>query len=445
MKTKSILLAALLTVGASASQTFAQDTAPNRILVTDVNGSYTGFNLDYTGDIRFATVEGTVGCKIDIVNVAMDVIDINVSSTPACVSFAIAFVKTIRANMLNDASAIQYVAQNGSGQIASFSGEAQISDLDLEQGVDYTLLTVAYDLYGIAGSVSRTELSTPPVEILGNPHVEAEIVGQTENSFTIAFTPNQDVLEYYYMAFDEGTWEEYLAMWGPMFNCDNISQLIEFWYMGMDGYTEPMVAEFGPQSDIEPGTVYEVIIAVKDLNGNFIPHETIIASTLTHGGTGAAYVDIEIGKYELADWWGEIKPSQFITYKPNAETNRYRFEVYDAEDYDRFGELLHEELCSDPPQPGIAYWWFFEETETDYQCNPEHDYVAIAAGKNALGEWGKVNVVRFTTPAIQGYPSSAKSHGMKAPTRKAIKDQAISKGITVSKNMKTRKLRIEPK
>ena len=52
----------------------------------------------------------------------------------------------------------------------------------------------------------------------------------------------------------------------------------------------------------------------------------------------------------------------------------------------------------------MAYWFFYEPLTTDFQLNPNTEYVAIAAGKNAEDVWGKVTELRFTTPAA---PSGA--------------------------------------
>ena len=103
-------------------------------------------------------------------------------------------------------------------------------------------------------------------------------------------------------------------------------------------------------------------------------------------------------------------PSQFITFTPDEHTAAYRYAVYFAKangeniGYDDYKDEIQQELCTEAPMPGMAYWFFYEPLTTDCQLNPNTEYVAIAAGKNADNVWGKVTELRFTTPAS---PSSA--------------------------------------
>jgi hypothetical protein len=120
------------------------------------------------------------------------------------------------------------------------------------------------------------------------------------------------------------------------------------------------------------------------------------------GGDGEANVTITLGKYELAEWWGEMLPSQYITFTPNDQSSAYRFGVYTAEQYDPYADAIKADLCSNPPVP-TSGWFFYEEISTDYQINPNTECVAIAAAKNINGEWGPITEVRFTTPeTIEG-------------------------------------------
>ncbi|MBP3671886.1 MAG: hypothetical protein J6J06_07980, partial [Bacteroidaceae bacterium] len=111
-----------------------------------------------------------------------------------------------------------------------------------------------------------------------------------------------------------------------------------------------------------------------------------------------AEVTITLGDYVLADWGGEMLPSQFVTYTPNDQASAYRFNVYLAEEYDPVAEDIKADLCTEPPMP-MTGWFFYEPITTDYQINPNTECVIIAAAKNINGEWGPINEFRFTTPA----------------------------------------------
>ena len=121
-------------------------------------------------------------------------------------------------------------------------------------------------------------------------------------------------------------------------------------------------------------------------------------STLSQGGTGAAYVNVTPTKYELADWGGEQKPSLYIKFEPNDQAYCYRFNVALAANYEADKEGYKEALCSDPPMP-TAHWFFYEPMETDFQVDPNTEVVILAAAKNSNNEWGEVNEYRYTTPA----------------------------------------------
>ena len=47
-------------------------------------------------------------------------------------------------------------------------------------------------------------------------------------------------------------------------------------------------------------------------------------------------------------------------------------------------------------------WFLYDPITTDYPLDPDTEYVAIAAGKNNLNQWGEVNVLRITTPKEVG-------------------------------------------
>ena len=395
-KTNILLLASLMTLGAYSSPVFAQEeVAPNRLLMTDKNGYFDGYSLEYIDEITFANVEGVVEAPVKVLSVPnLSTIELSVSLSEACKYFRLSLDLTLQTERMNDIAVIRYVENYGTAPEYEGFESGTITGFNLKPGTDYTVLTVGYDEYDTPVGVSRASFTTDAVEIVGDPYVKCEFLEIGYDYFIVSFEPNEYVSEYYYMLFEAGTADEYLAMWGPPFGCTTISELIEMWWMGRS-QEDPITIMF--DEDVDPGTAYDMIVAVKDVNGNFIPHETIPFTTLSYGGSGMSYVDIELGSYNL-EMWNGLQPSQFISFKPNDETARYRFAVYFDYEYERFGEELVEELMQEPPQPGIAYWWFFDPIYTDFQINPSTTFYVIAAGQNALNEWGEPNVQCFTTP-----------------------------------------------
>ena len=396
MKRIYIYLASLLALAGSFTSVNAKDENPNRILVIDNNHNYKGYVIDYTDQLLFKTIEGEVKAEVEILDViGIEKVMIAIQRTKACQSYKLSVVPKQMSQSWDALSAISYVESNGTDYFYEDFAEGSLTGMNLKYDTDYYVITVGYDLYGTAVGVCKAPFSTPQVEIVGEPYVEAEVIDVTMNSFTISFTPNDDVSEYYYMAFEEDTWWEYLAMWGPPFGCDTISELIELWFQGMSAVGPNTVVW---DEDIAPGQGYDVIIAVKDLNGNFVPHESVHVTTESLGGSGEAFVEIELGEYEVQNWWGEMLPSQFLYFWPNEETARYRIGVYYDYEYDRFGDLLIEDLEQYPPYPNTAGWWMYDPLYTDFQIDPSTTCYAIVVAQNANEEWGEPNVFQFTTP-----------------------------------------------
>lgn len=441
MKKLYILLASIMAFGSFSTPAMAQEEeAPNRLLLIDNNQYYKGYAIDFIEGIQFANVEGQVLAPVEILDIPdLTSIEFALQMTDACKYYRLAMMPKSQAERWDDLTFIRYAESNGSEPMDEAFGAAILSGINLKSGTEYYLVSVAYDELDTPVGVSKALFATESVPIVGEPYVDVEILSLTRDSFTVQFTPNKDVLGYYYMVFEEGTWEEYLAMWGPSFGCTNISELIAFWYQ-YDYITEPRISTFGPEYDIFPGESYDLIVAVMDANGNFTPAEIIPISTQTQGGPGEAYVDIEINDYTAEIWNGEMLPSLYLEYIPNDQTSRYRQIVHWDYSWERYGELLVEELMQDPPQAGIVDWWTYESEILEYQIMPETTVYAIAVAQNANHEWGEPNVYEITTPAeCPGYnPSKAKIRRIfpgeeKAPAQarfsKKLIDDNIEKGV----------------
>lgn len=392
MKKLSIILASLLTATAG----FAQDAqTPNRILVNDLTGNYKGFVIDNLSSLSFVNVEGEVSVSAEILEAETDKLKVNIKRSESCNSFKLAVIPgTVAGQLTNDVIAINYV--NRDKNVPIFYQDflpGDLTGIELKADSDYALVLVAIDTYGIDCTATIIPFKTPSIPLVGNPMVEAVMTENTTRSFTMEFTPNDDVSVYYTVAGEKGSLQEQYETWGSMFGFTSFNEMIASWGIPTEG------AKTNTWKDMQPGMEYEVIVAMKDANGTFAPCQIFEASTLTIGGYGESEVEIIVEEYELADWYGEMLPSQYMTFNPNKETAMYRFGLYIASDYDKDPEGYHNDLCQEPPMPFMANWFFFEPIYTDYQIDPDTEVVAIAAGKNLDEEWGKVNVLRFTTPS----------------------------------------------
>lgn len=417
MKRTIKYISALLLIGAGMpmmAQT--EETAPNRLLILDNNGNlYGGYSTDYIQDIRFATVEGPVLAEVEILKVeSNEKVFVTIVRTPSCESFRFSVLPSAMAMPQNDAALISYVENYGTDKYYQdfTSGETAITGINLDYSTSYCVVTVGYDPYGIAAGVYRAEFMTPDPEIIGVPYVDAKIDELTNNYFTITFTPNADVLEYYPVSFKGGEGQamrDFLS-YGGMMGYPNVNEMIA-------GFTwnNPRVGVTSVTWDnMDPGTDYEVAIAVKDLDGYFTPeYQTVLVRTLSNGGSGAAFVDIDFGDFYFSEWEDNVTGEVFmggtqeVTFYPNENTNRYRWDGYLASDYDKWTNEINADLCSEPPY-NIVGWWLFEPFYDELLLEPNNTYAIIAAGQNSENVWGEVNVGRITTPDITARASNLK-------------------------------------
>ena len=438
----SLMTLMLALLGSFTVANAEEAVIPNRILVVNTNNNYSGYVIDNIQDIRFAYVEGEVLAKVEIFKVDLDKIVLSITRTPACKTYRIDLVPQSVANSFNEVSAISYVERFGTEPYDIDFTEGEMTDVNLSPGAEYSIITVGYDEYGIASGVEITPFKTPSPNIVGNPHVDVTFVSSTTNSYTLTFTPNEDVYEYYLCSFESGTVEEYFAIFGPMMGFASINEMVVGFTMGQY-YVSQETVTF---EEYDPG-VYDVVIVMKDKEGNFAPYQIYTASTKVGGGQGEARVNIEIGNYYADDWGeGEMVPTLGVYYEPNDETYRYRATVFLESVVEEYGlDAVIADVKSDPPMPGAVGWYLYEDFYNEYSIQPSTPIVIVAAGQNANLEWGEATVLRYTAPDVcPGYNSaparSISNEGIKA--RHQIKDKVILKGSKAPKLKKAKGITI---
>ena len=418
-----------------------EEPQPNRLLVVNQNGNYSGLTLENLAQVAFRNVDGDVSVDVQVLKVeGTESVTVKMTKSFLCESFQFTIVPHVYVQGYNELALKTLVQRQGNGVYYEDDfQEGNITGINLKPGTAYDLLVVAYDSFMTAAGLTVAPFETAPAEIVGNPAVAHEMVKQTKDEFVITFYPNEDVGCYYVMGFEEGSIEEYLTMWGPSMGCTTISELVELWSFGNPPLTEEHTYTFNKQNDFMPGEFYDIVIAIKDINGNFIEPEIFTASTLVTGGTGEAFVDVQFDSYNAEIWDGVLKPSQFITFVPNSETFRYRTTVQYAEDYDMYTpEEWEEDLCQDPPQAGMSDWFWYDKFQNEYQLDTNTEFVILTAAQNANREWGKVNVVRYTTPAeCPGMSGNTRSV---APRALKVKER----GVTAPEIFKGRSMPVMP-
>lgn len=371
---------------------YAQNSGtPNRLLIHEGNNT-NGFILDRVDSLTFAKIEGEVAADVELISHDLDKITLAVTRTQACVGFKIAVEASIIIASMTDVQLASYIDKASNSVYTEDFSNAELTGIALQAGTDYSILTVGIDAYGVLCDVRKVDFTTEDPNIIGDPYVEAEAYNIGLYEFSVRFTPNQYVSKYYVIAGEKGLMQSQYEQFAPMFGFSNFGEMITMWsdeFTGRDSFT---------WTGQTPNATYEVFIQAYDAAGNMAPYQVYELSTLPLGGEGTAEVTITLGDYKLADWDGEMLPSQFITFTPNDQTSAYRLGVYLEREYKMYEAEIKEELCSENTM-NVVNWFQHEEITTDYQIDPNTACVAVAAAKNINNEWGPITELRFTTPS----------------------------------------------
>lgn len=423
MKKYILTLAAFLGITGTM---MAQTDGPNRLLVVDQNEQFKAFNLGNVSKVEFATIDGEVAANVEILSASRTELSVKVTRTPDCSSFMINVMPGVTARQIekNPSSAGSYMESIKSPTYAEDFASGLLSGFELPYNTEYAVATVGFDSYGVACEFRADYFTTEKAPIVGTPKVDLQVVNTGLTTFDLHFTPNGDTSTYSFCIFNEGQAQEQFETFGPAFGFSNIGQMITSF-----GGTHTGAMDY-QYTGMDPNTKYELYVQPLDVNGNQAELQVFNLETLSQGGSGAAYVDIKLGDYKLADWYGEMKPSQFVTFTPNDQSWCYRFGVYLASAYDSDPEAVKNEIASEPPMPNMANWFFFSPMTTDFQINTNTEFVVVATAKNADGVWGEANVARYTTPAsVNGAPALQKASSLNGPAKIAARFAPKSKSL----------------
>lgn len=412
-------LGLMLAAGANA-----QTETPNRLIVQSPVGAK-AYALDKVDSIYFAKKEGDVRADVEFVSYAKDekrgdVVTVKVTRTDPNSSFMIDVLPTNTASRYDDDVMARYFAQQTTapkfyqdftaGELTGFAQE-------LAANASYTIVTLAYDEYGVPCQCSRAEFKTPKAELIGNPSVTYTIDNVTSSSVTLTVTPNDDCAQFYWCQFDKGGAESQFQQWGPMFGFACVEDMVK--QFSGSGHA---VATTNTWNYLAPDTEYEVLVVPTDENDNYGEIVPIYFKTKKLGGEGVAEVGINIGKFEQYD---EKIWTQTVTFTPNENVSVFHDVIVEKNAYDtEYGDewaktYLTTENTEDP------YWNQYTTDSYSFQAKFNTSYYGLAMAKNINDEWGPLAKKEFTTPAS---PSNVAVQALEA-VDSAVKARIAPKNV----------------
>lgn len=422
---KKFFSIAALALAMSTGVQAQTDVVPNRMIVSSQVGSK-AYAVEHVDSIYFARKEGEVKANVEFISYEKnedegDIVYVKVTRTDPKSTFKIDVLPTNTAKQYDDITFARYFEQLSTSQkLAEDFSQGKLSGFASEftANTPYTVVTLAYDEYGVPCQVSRANFTTPKVATVGTPSVTYTIDETTSSSFTLTVTPNKDCEEFYWCQFEKGKAQEQFEQWGPMMNLPNIESMIKQ-FSGRP-YSDEATNTW---KELAPGTDYEVAVLPVDVEGNFGDLVYIYVTTKVQGGNGVAQVDVTVGKYENVN--GSYV--QTVTFTPNDQTLLFRDLICLESEYEKNGgdkwatEYLKKDNSLDPN------WNQYGVDKYIFEATPNTAYYALALAKNAKGEWGPLTKHEFTTGAAPSgvAPSKVVTLPKRVAAKKAAKRTAV--------------------
>ena len=422
---KKFFSIAALALAMSTGVQAQTDVVPNRMIIHSSVASK-AYAVDHVDSISFARKEGEVKANLEFLRYEKnedegDIVYVKVTRTDPSSTFRIDVLPTNTAKQYDDLTFARYFERMSGTQLAEDFSEGKLSGFPTEftANTSYTVVTLAYDEYGVPCQVSRAEFKTPKVPTVGTPSVTYTVDETTSSSFTLTVTPNKDCAEFYWCQFEKGKAQEQFEQWGPMMGLSSIEAMIKQ-FSGRP-YSDPATNTW---DKLAPATDYEVAVLPVDVEGNFGDLVYIYVTTKAQGGEGIAQVTATVGDY--VNNGGSYV--QTVTFTPNDQTALYHDAICVKDAYEKnggdkgFTEYLKEDNSQDPN------WNQYGVDKYIFEATPNTAYYALALAKNAKGEWGPLTKHEFTTGAAPAGVAPAKAVAMpkRVATKKAAKRTAVA-------------------
>lgn len=422
---KKFFSIAALALAMSTGVQAQTDVVPNRMIINSSVASK-AYAVDHVDSISFARKEGEVKANLEFLRYEKnedegDIVYVKVTRTDPRSTFRIDVLPTNTAKQYDDLTFARYFERMSGTQLAEDFSEGKLSGFAREftANTPYTVVTLAYDEYGVPCQVSRANFTTPKVPTVGTPSVTYTVDETTSSSFTLTVTPNKDCAEFYWCQFEKGKAQEQFEQWGPMMGLSSIEAMIKQ-FSGRP-YIDPATNTW---DKLAPATDYEVAVLPVDVEGNFGDLVYIYVTTKAQGGEGIAQVTATVGDFVKY----EDSYVQTVTFTPNDQTALYHDAICAKDAYEKNGgdkwakEYLMQDIKEDPN------WNQYGVDKYPFTATPNTAYYALALAKNAKGEWGPLTKHEFTTGAAPAGVAPAKAVAMpkRVATKKAAKRTAVA-------------------
>lgn len=319
---------------------------------------------------------------------------ISVRKSSLCQSYSLALFTTDIADHIGDGSLSQYFSNQKAKKYTADVKDGKLLDFGLVvlPEKEYSILALAYDKDGNPGLVTRAGFTTPRRVTVGSPRMTWKIISVGPDSVSVRFTPNADVAGFALCQFEAGSMDKSVEQHGRLLGFSNAYDMIKR-FSGKNYTTE----RINTWRDMAPDTDYELCVLPWDKNGVFQEIEKVKVTTQKLGGPGRAAVDIRIGEFGGGESTGYF---QIVIYSPNDQAALHRDIIITEEAFNKADmgdagvlKMLQTDAPNDP------YWNQYKVDKAQWNATPGTSYIACSVAKNANGEWGPLQKVKFTTPA----------------------------------------------
>lgn len=430
---------------------YAQDNH-NRLFIFDKVYGYKGYLVQDIDSIVFRKVEGDVHVDVEYLGFDDSEADnpkvfASFKRSEDCMSYGfIVFDKNTADSFEGDWDIANLFLNGEGGQYYEDYEESAITNFDFEfvPGATYTIVALAYDVYGIPCRSTKVDFHAPEAEIAGKPSVDWTQEEKELKSVKVKMTPNADCKEYYFYLFEKGLaeqqYQEYAAQFGYVCIGDMIKAFCE------TPYNEEFI---GSWNNLKPNKEYELYIQPIDANGNYADMIIANVNTKTIGGEGVATMSIEVKEFG-----GDAENGyhQHLVFTPNDQCAAHRDMVVYKEWFED-GTYTHESFIEymkndkNPDYPDFIddpYWDIFGVEDANFYVEPGTTYYAYSIGKNINGEYGEPVFVEFTTPVADQAATVKTSSNIKKVSAKRVgtnDDIVLPGGKVIKKHLTLKRIR----